>query len=133
MPPTRGAARAAAIGPGPPHGVATLCRADYGPGHPRVNAGQIDAVVAEIDRQLPAEGRRVHLIVNYDNFSLAPNLRDAYLAAVAMLSDKYYASVTRYSTSAFLRLKLGDTLADRGVAPHIYESLQEAVSWARGR
>jgi propionate CoA-transferase len=96
-------------------------------------AEQIDAVVAEIDRQLAAVGRPVHLIVNYDNFSLAPDLRDAYLAAVAALSDKYYASVTRYSTSAFLRLKLGDMLADREVAPHIYESRREAVSWARGR
>ena len=94
-------------------------------------AEQVDALVAGIDRRLAAAGQRVHLIVNYDNFSLAPHLADAYLAAVDTLSDRNYAS--RCSTSAFLRLKLGDMLADRGVAPHIYESRQDAVSWVRGR
>jgi propionate CoA-transferase len=37
--------------------------------------------------------------------------------------------VTRYSTSAFLRLKLADQLADRGLAPHLYESRHEALAW----
>jgi len=40
--------------------------------------------------------------------------------------DKYYAEVTRYTTSGFLRMKLGDALEKRGVAPHIYESAAEA-------
>jgi propionate CoA-transferase len=40
--------------------------------------------------------------------------------------DNYYWGVTRYSTSAFLRVKLGDALTSRGVAPHIYESAEEA-------
>ena len=34
--------------------------------------------------------------------------------------------VTRYTTSAFLRMKLGDALLKRRVAPHIYESREEA-------
>ncbi len=34
--------------------------------------------------------------------------------------------VTRYTTSGFLRMKLGDALEKRGVAPHIYESAAEA-------
>ena len=33
---------------------------------------------------------------------------------------------TRYTTSGFLRMKLGDALEKRGVAPHIYESATEA-------
>ena len=40
--------------------------------------------------------------------------------------DQYYADVTRYTTSGFLRMKLGDALEKRGVAPHIYESAAEA-------
>ena len=40
--------------------------------------------------------------------------------------DHYYWGVTRYSTSGFLRVKLGDALRERGVAPHIYESAEEA-------
>jgi propionate CoA-transferase len=42
------------------------------------------------------------------------------------LMDKYYAEVTRYTTSGFLRMKLGEALEKRGVAPHIYESAAEA-------
>jgi propionate CoA-transferase len=71
-------------------------------------------------------GQRVYAIVNYDNFTIEPELLDAYSAMVRGLMDKYYADVTRYTTSGFLRLKLGDALEQRGVAPHIYESAAEA-------
>ena len=77
------------------------------------------------DRIAPL-GRRVYAIVNYDNFKIEPDLLDAYSAMVRGLMDKYYAEVTRYTTSGFLRMKLGDALARRGVAPHIYESPAEA-------
>ena len=41
------------------------------------------------------------------------------------LMDKYYAGVTPYTTSGFLRMKLGNALEERGIAPHIYESAAE--------
>lgn len=66
-------------------------------------------------------------MINYDNFVLGPDLVDEYAAAVRRAS-RYYASVTRYTTSAFQRLKLADHLADRGLAPHLYESRTEAVA-----
>ena len=78
-----------------------------------------------VERLAPL-GRRVDAIVNYDNFTIMPELLDAYSAMVRGLMDKYYADVTRYTTSGFLRLKLGDALEKRGVAPHIYESAAEA-------
>jgi propionate CoA-transferase len=78
-----------------------------------------------VDRLAPL-GKRVYAIVNYDNFTIEPELLDAYSAMVHGLIDKYYAGVTRYTTSGFLRMKLGDALEKRGVAPHIYESAAEA-------
>jgi hypothetical protein len=30
-----------------------------------------------------------------------------------------------------MRLKLSEQLSDRGLAPHIYESRQEAMDWLR--
>jgi propionate CoA-transferase len=42
------------------------------------------------------------------------------------LVDRYYIDVTRYTTSSFLRAKLGPALAARGVAPHIFETAEEA-------
>jgi propionate CoA-transferase len=79
-----------------------------------------------VDRIAPL-GKRVYAIVNYDNFTIEPEVLDAYSAMVRGLMDKYYAGVTRYTTSGFLRMKLGDALEKRGVAPHIYESAAEAV------
>jgi len=86
----------------------------------------VDDVRAEIDRQLSPLGRKVYAIVNYDNFTIAPELIDAWTEMVKALVDRYYWGVTRYTTSNFLRVKLGDALAQRGVAPHIYESAEEA-------
>jgi propionate CoA-transferase len=76
-------------------------------------------------------GRRVYAIVNYDNFRIEPELLDAYSAMVRGLMDRYYADVTRYTTSGFLRMKLGHALERRGVAPHIYESAAEAETSLR--
>ncbi|NMD54539.1 MULTISPECIES: acyl CoA:acetate/3-ketoacid CoA transferase [Tsukamurella] len=81
----------------------------------------------EIERRLAEIGREVNVVINYDNFVLGPDLVDEYATAVRRVS-KYYASVTRYTTSAFLRLKLADHLADRGLPPHLYESRTEAVA-----
>jgi len=40
--------------------------------------------------------------------------------------EQYYWGVTRYTTFNFLRMKLGKALSERGLAPHIYESAEEA-------
>jgi propionate CoA-transferase len=86
----------------------------------------IDRIRRIVVERLAPVGRRVYAIVNYDHFTIVPELLDAYSAMVRGLMDKYYADVTRYTTSGFLRLKLGDALEKRGVAPHIYESAAEA-------
>jgi hypothetical protein len=41
--------------------------------------------------------------------------------------------VTRYTTSTFLRMKIGDALKERKMAPHIYESREEAEAALKGR
>jgi propionate CoA-transferase len=86
----------------------------------------VEAVRAAVARVLEPLGRRVYAVVNYDNFDLAPEMLDGYTAMVQAVVDKYYWGVTRYTTSGFLRLKLGDALRERGLAPHIYESGDEA-------
>ena len=71
-------------------------------------------------------GQKVYTIVNYDNFTILPDIVDEYTDMVKYLVDNFYSGVTRYTTSAFLRMKLGDALKRRDVAPHIYESSKEA-------
>ncbi len=70
-------------------------------------------------------GKKVHTIANYDNFNVSPHLLDEYVEMVKYAAG-FYETATRYTTSAFLRMKLGDELEKRGVAPHIYESKEEA-------
>jgi propionate CoA-transferase len=86
----------------------------------------IEDVRAAIDARLRGLGRKTYAIVNYDNFAIAPELIDPWSEMVKSLVEKYYYGVTRYTTSNFLRMKMGDALAQRGVAPHIYESAEEA-------
>jgi propionate CoA-transferase len=86
----------------------------------------VQAVKETVERLLAPLKGKVYTIVNYDNFRIAPELVDEYTDMVKYLVDHYYSGVTRYTTSAFLRLKLGDALKQRDVAPHIYESSAEA-------
>ena len=51
---------------------------------------------------------------------------DAYSAMVQELAGRHYSRVSRYTTSVFLRQKLGHALAQRGVAPHIFETAADA-------
>jgi len=86
----------------------------------------VDEVRAEVERRLAPLGKKVYAIVNYDNAVILPEIVGAYTEMVRYLMDRYYWGVTRYSTSSFLRVKLGDALTERGVAPRIYESAEEA-------
>ena len=90
---------------------------------------EAEAISAEVEKRLAAVGGKVAVAVNYDNFYLAPYLADTYTSAVRSLAERYYESVTRYTTSSFMRLKLSGHLSERGLAPHIYESRQEALAW----
>ena len=86
----------------------------------------IEEIRTQAEAILAPLGRKVDAIVNYDNFSILPELVDAYADAVRTIVSSFYANVTRYTTSAFLRVKLGDGLEARGFAPHVYESREEA-------
>ena len=88
----------------------------------RPQALDLDAVDAVARRQIGLG------VVNYQGFYLATPVVDAYAALVRELEDRYYTEVSRYTTSAFMRLKLGRTLA-RHVAPHIFESYEDAQAF----
>jgi propionate CoA-transferase len=76
-------------------------------------------------------GKKILVVVNYDNFQIDEAVVDDYSAMVKEVSDKFYTDVSRYTTSAFMRLKLGEALEGRGLAAHIYETPQEAMESAR--
>ena len=100
-------------------------------GHVVRNHQDIEQIRRVVENRLASVGRKVHVIVNYDNFRISPDVVDEYSAMVRDLSDRFYSGATRYTTSAFLRTKLGDALNRRSLAPHIYESADEARAHLR--
>ena len=95
-------------------------------GHSIKSRQDIQEAKEMVEKLLAPLGKKVHTIVNYDNFTILPDLVDEYTEMVQYLVNQYYSDVTRYTTSTFLRMKLGDALQKRGVKPHIYESGEEA-------
>ena len=83
-------------------------------------------VQAAVERKCIEIGHKVNAIVNYDGFEILEPAMDAYAGVVKHMSEHYYSNITRYSTSAFLRNKLGAAISGRGLAPHIYETQAEA-------
>ncbi|MCZ6841643.1 MAG: hypothetical protein O7G32_02295, partial [SAR324 cluster bacterium] len=59
------------------------------------------------------------------------DVMDQYADLVKHVESNFYLSVARYSTSAFMRLKLGKALEERQLSPHIYESTDEAIRYEK--
>jgi len=95
-------------------------------GHTVKSQADVEAIRAQVTQLVEPLGRRVQAIVNYDNFSIFPDLLDAYTAMVQDLEERHYSIVSRYTASNFLRMKLGDALKKRGLAPHIFERADQA-------
>ena len=70
---------------------------------------------------------KVDVVVNYDGFQLDDEIAKEYAEMVADLEGQFYRTVTRYSGSAFMRLKLGETLS--GASPHIFETREAAQAF----
>ncbi|MBU0753224.1 MAG: acyl CoA:acetate/3-ketoacid CoA transferase [Gammaproteobacteria bacterium] len=88
--------------------------------------GDIERVRQAVEACLAPVGHKVYAIVNYDRFSIAPEILDDYVAMVKHIMDSHYHDVTRYTSSTFLRMKLDEAMARGNVPPHIYGSASEA-------
>ena len=86
----------------------------------------VQEIRTHLEQRLQVLGRKVPAIVDYDNFTVLPDALEAYIEMAHEVAARHYSRVSRYTTSAFLRSKLGDALSRRGVAPHIFESAEEA-------
>jgi propionate CoA-transferase len=73
-----------------------------------------------------AAGRRVNAIVNHDGCNIADDLYDDYAEMIQYMLENHYLSTSRYTTSAFMRLKMREALKKRGLTPHIFERAEEA-------
>ncbi|SHI61931.1 propionate CoA-transferase [Shimia gijangensis] len=89
---------------------------------------------AEVDRigQLVSQtcsplGVRVDVVVNYDGFQIDEALEADWARMVAGLTEQFYNNVSRYSGSAFMRMKLHKVFSD--ARTHIFETADQARSF----
>ncbi|MFH1870006.1 MAG: acyl CoA:acetate/3-ketoacid CoA transferase [Pseudomonadota bacterium] len=89
-------------------------------------AEDVDRVLRAVEGRLAPIGHKLAAIVNYDRFSIAPELIDDYTGMVKGLMDRHYSEVTRYTASAFLRAKLGESFGKRVTDSNFFETRTEA-------
>jgi propionate CoA-transferase len=92
------------------------------------SAAEIEDIRRHVTAQLEPLGRRVHGVVNYDNFSITPELLDDYLEMVRTLVSRFCTDVTRYTTSVFKRSRLGNGFRDHETKPPLYSTSDEALA-----
>jgi propionate CoA-transferase len=93
----------------------------------------VDSVRRVFDALCLKAGRKVALVANYDGFWIDESLSDAYFEMVTQLHASHYSTATRYTTSAFMRMKLGAALPSRHASAHVFETRAEAIDFLRRR
>jgi propionate CoA-transferase len=88
----------------------------------------VAAIRETVTQKVVEIGKRVAVVVNYDSFRLDDEVSREYADMVRDMEDAHYTRVSRYTTSAFMRVKLGRELT-RTVRPHIFESKAEAQAF----
>ena len=86
--------------------------------------------VARWNRDARRSAARLYSSPTTTDFYLDPMVSDAYFSMITYMQNRYYSSASRYTTSAFMRLKLGAGLAERNLAPHVFETWPEAQAFS---
>ena len=94
---------------------------------------EADKLTAYLERYFSRLGRKVHVVVNYDNVDLGPSARITFFAMVKHNEDNYFLSSTRYSTDAFFRHQLKEDFAQADLEQRIYRNFDEARKSLRVR
>lgn len=87
----------------------------------------IEQVRKQVMEVCGPRSEKVDVVVNYDGFQLDDDIASDYAEMVTDLEGRFYRTVTRYSGSAFMRLKLGNTLSN--TSPHIFETREAAQAF----
>lgn len=94
-----------------------------------VTMEDLEKLDAELNQFFKQLGHKVNIVSNHDGISIAPRLASKFANLLSQLEYDYYLTATRYTTSAFLRQKLGEDLKQRSIQPHIFETKQEASDY----
>ena len=96
------------------------------------NAVDVDKICDRVVAICAPLDHKVDAIVNYDHTVIYPEIEETYAARVQELEARFYRTTTRYSASAFMRLKLGKVFA-RSQGAHIFETADHARRFLEGQ
>ena len=83
------------------------------------DADDIAAIKTAVDSLLAPIGKKVYSVVNYDKFTVDPEVEDDYFDLVHYVQETYYLGVRRYTSDAFQRLRLEHELERHHVEPSL--------------
>ncbi|MGS2718714.1 acyl CoA:acetate/3-ketoacid CoA transferase [Eionea flava] len=86
----------------------------------------VDRIATVIEDLYHSVSQKFAMVVNYDGVFIDPMLMDYHATMIDEMETQFYTTCTRYSTGAFLRMKLGEALNKRKVSPHLFESDKQA-------
>ncbi len=94
----------------------------------------IERIRLAIESRLAPLKKRVFGIVNYENFTILPELTDDFGETVQRLVDRFYYGVARYTTSSFLAAQArGGIAASQCLPAHLRECGGDKCPPARAR
>ncbi len=94
----------------------------------RVKA-DVSALQMVLERRCEEIGKKVGAFFNYDEFRIDEGVYDDYAEMDRYMLSRYFTTITRYATSGFMRMKLGEAFAEREIAPHVFERKDEAQAF----
>ena len=83
---------------------------------------QVEAVREQVRSMVEPLRRKVKAVIDYDGCVIDPAIAESWFDMVRDVHVRFYDKASRYTTSAFMRLKLGGELRRREMAPHVFES-----------
>ncbi len=82
-----------------------------------------------LEKRCQEIGKRVGVFVNYNEFRINENVADDLAEMDRYMLEHYWTNITRYATSAFMRMKLDQAFSQRNIAPHVFERKEEAQAF----
>jgi len=92
------------------------------------HTAQVEAVREQVGSLVEPLGRKVAAVIDYDGCTIDPTIAEAWFDMARDVQSRFYDKASRYTTSAFMRLKLGDALQRREMAPHVFETAAEEAA-----
>ena len=97
-------------------------------GHSIQTRKDVETIQYTLEEKIQSYGHKVGLVANYNGCEMHPLIKEIYSAFIDYMDRNYFSSNVQYTTSAFMRLKLGDSLEERKVNPHVFEIITKKQS-----